>query len=103
MSDTNNNEANKKPIQEKLALQRTIMANQTTLLSFLRTGMYFVVAGLSMKNLLKVDHAVTFEVLFYVAAGIILGMGIFNYFYQKRRIKESKDHIVDGKDKSLDS
>ncbi len=98
MNDTyNNNAVNKKPIQEKLALQRTIMANQTTFLSFLRTGMYFVVAGLSMRNLLKVDHALTFEILFYIAAGIILGMGIFNYFYQKKRIKESKDHIVDGK------
>lgn len=93
----------KKPIQEKLALQRTIMANQTTLLSFLRTGMYFVVAGLSMKNLLKVDHALTFEILFYIAGGIILGMGIFNYFYQKRRIKQSKDHIVHGKNESLNS
>ncbi len=96
MNDTNTG-TDKKTIQEKLALQRTIMANQTTLLSFLRTGMYFVVAGLSMKNLLKVDHALTFEVLFYIAAGIILSMGIFNYFYQKKRIKASKDHIVKDK------
>lgn len=97
MTDNTTNTLHHKPIQEKLALQRTIMANQTTFLSFLRTGMYFVVAGLSMKNLLKVDHALTFEILFYVAAGLILSIGIFNYFYQKRRIKNSKDHIVNGK------
>lgn len=91
-------ETKKGSTQEKLALQRTIMANQTTFLSFLRTGMYFVVAGLSMRNLLKVDHALTFEIMFYIAAGSILCLGIFNYFFQKKRIKESKDHIVHGKD-----
>lgn len=39
-------------LRENLALQRTILANQTTFLSFLRTSMYFLVAGLSIKNLL---------------------------------------------------
>lgn len=98
MTEVTSDKPQQKIVQEKLALQRTIMANQTTFLSFLRTGMYFVVAGLSMKNLLKVDHALTFEILFYVAAGLILSMGIFNYFYQKKRIKESKDYIVERVD-----
>jgi putative membrane protein len=44
-------------LREKLALQRTVMANQTTLLSFLRTAMYFLVAGISTGSLIKVEKA----------------------------------------------
>lgn len=88
-------------LREKLALQRTIMANQTTLLSFLRTSMYFIVAGLSMKNLIKVEHSTTFEILFYIAGFLILCIGIFNYFRQKRRIKESEIHIGNYKTEYL--
>lgn len=39
-------------LKEKLALQRTILANRSTFLSFLRMSMYFLIAGLSLKNLL---------------------------------------------------
>ena len=39
-------------LREKLALQRTVLANQSTFLAFLRTAMYFLVAGLTINNLL---------------------------------------------------
>jgi uncharacterized membrane protein YidH (DUF202 family) len=42
-------------LRERLALQRTILANQTTVLAFFRTAMYFFVAGLSTRNLLKIE------------------------------------------------
>ena len=35
---------------ERLALQRTELANQSTFLSFLRTSMYFLMAGLTIHN-----------------------------------------------------
>jgi len=37
-------------LREKLALQRTHLANQTALLAFVRTAMYFFVAGLSIDS-----------------------------------------------------
>ncbi len=80
-------------LREKLALQRTTMANQSTFLSFLRTSMYFLVAGLGMKNLIRVDNSLIFQVLFYIIALIILLAGILNYLHQKRKIKESEIHI----------
>ena len=43
-------------LREKLALQRTILANQSTFLSFLRTSMYFLMAGLSLTNLLLIEN-----------------------------------------------
>ena len=41
-------------LREKLALERTVLANQSTFLAFLRTSMYFLVAGVSINNLTTV-------------------------------------------------
>ena len=45
-------------LRERLALQRTVLANQSTFLSFLRTAMYFLIAGLSLKNVLKIENSI---------------------------------------------
>ena len=52
-------------LRERLALQRTILANQTTVLAFIRTAMYFFVAGLSTRNLLKIKNSIVIEASFY--------------------------------------
>lgn len=80
-------------LRENLALQRTILANQTTFLSFLRTSMYFLVAGLSIKNLLQVEGSIYYQVVFYLISAGILIFGTFNYFRHKRKIEESKIHV----------
>jgi putative membrane protein len=84
-------------LRERLALQRTVMANNSTLLSFIRTSLYFAVAGLSVENLLKVSYGHWFEIGFWVAAMILFVVGVINYFIQKKKIKESEKHIGDYK------
>lgn len=84
-------------LREKLAIQRTVMANQTTLLSFIRTSLYFLVAGLSLKSLLKLDNSLLFQVTFYVVSFSTIVIGVYNYFKQKRLIKNSEIHIGDYK------
>ena len=84
-------------LREKLALQRTVMANQTTLLSFIRTSLYFLVAGLSLKSLLKLDNSLLFQITFYLASLLTLVIGVYNYFKQKHLIKHSEIHIGDYK------
>lgn len=73
------------------------MANQTTLLSFIRTSLYFLVAGLSLKSLLKLDNSLLFQITFYVASLLTLVIGVYNYFKQKNLIKHSEIHIGDYK------
>jgi putative membrane protein len=80
-------------LREKLALQRTIMANQTTLLSFVRTSMYFLVAGISIKNLTTIKSGQVIEITFIIIAAILMGVGFWNYFNQKKKIKKSEIHI----------
>lgn len=84
-------------LREKLAVQRTVMANQTTLLSFIRTSLYFLVAGLSLKSLLKLENSLLFQITFYVVSFSTMVIGVYNYFKQKRLIQNSKIHIGDYK------
>jgi putative membrane protein len=82
-------------LRERLALQRTVLANQSTFLSFLRTAMYFLIAGLSLKNVLKIENSIVIETVLFSVSGIIFIIGIFNYFKHKKSILENKKHIGD--------
>jgi putative membrane protein len=82
-------------LRERLAIQRTILANQSTFLSFLRTSMYFLIAGLSLKNVLKIENSITIEIVLFSFSGIILLIGIVNYFKHKKSILENEKHIGD--------
>jgi putative membrane protein len=84
-------------LRERLALQRTTLANQTTVLAFIRTAMYFFVAGLSTRNLLKLDNSIIVEITLYTIAIVILILGLLNFFKHKKMITENKKHIGDYK------
>jgi putative membrane protein len=82
-------------LRERLALQRTVLANQSTFLAFLRTAMYFLIAGLSLRNLLKVENSFLIEMALFVISFVILLLGTLNYFKHKKSISENKKHIGD--------
>lgn len=82
-------------LRERLALQRTVLANQSTFLSFLRTAMYFLIAGLSLKNVLKIENSIVIEIVLFSVSGIIFIIGIYNYFKHKKLILDDKKHIGD--------
>ena len=82
-------------LRERLALQRTLLANQSTFLSFLRTSMYFLIAGLSLQNVLKIENSIIIEIVLFSVSGIILLIGIGNYFKHKKSILENEKHIGD--------
>lgn len=80
-------------LRERLALQRTTLANQTTILAFVRTAMYFFVAGLSTRNLLQIENGIFIEITFYTIAFVILFLGLFNYFKHRKMIANNKNNI----------
>jgi len=88
-------------LREKLALQRTILANQSTFLAFLRTAMYFLVAGISIKNFTTFQYGHLIEFVFVAISIILLTIGIINYRRQKIKITSSEQHIGDYKDEYL--
>lgn len=80
-------------LREKLAIERTYMANQTTFLSFLRTSMYFFVAGLTIGNLLKTENTEIMIVIFFSISFILLFTGVVNFIVHHRWIKRNTKHV----------
>ena len=84
-------------LRERLALQRTVLANQSTFLSFLRTSMYFAVAGISINRVLDLPGGRLYEYVFFVISVIVLVVGVFNFIAHKKKIARSEQHIGDYK------
>lgn len=74
-------------------MERTAMANDTTLLAFIRTALYFSIAGMSVNKLLNIKMGTVIEIAFWVVAAVILLIGIVKYRKQKQRLKESEKFI----------
>lgn len=80
-------------LREKLAIERTHMANQTTLLAFFRTSMYFFVAGLTINELLdfELNHLVALAM--YLFSTLLFLYGIAHFLMQRKWINRQKVHI----------
>ncbi len=98
MQNTNASPIKKELIlREKLALQRTHLANQATFLAFLRSSMYFMVAGLTVYKLSDHPNSKVFEAVLFIISAILIVTGIANYFINNRKIEQNKIHIGDYK------
>lgn len=84
-------------LREKLAIERTSMSNDTTFLAFLRTALYFSIAGMSVNRLLQLNYGGLIEIVFWIIAAFILTAGIVKYMRQKKSLRESEKHIGDYK------
>jgi len=80
-------------LRERLALQRTVLANQSTFLAFLRTSMYFLIAGLSIKNVLLIENGLIIQIVLFSTSFILLTYGIINYLVHRSKINRSEVHI----------
>jgi putative membrane protein len=84
-------------LREKLAIERTSMANDSTFLAFIRTALYFSIAGMSVNRLLEPSYGLLIEIAFWIIAIFILTVGIIKYYRQKKSLAESEKHIGDYK------
>lgn len=74
-------------LRDHLALDRTKLANQRTVLSFIRTSLYLVISGIA---LMKVEALAGISWLGYGVLGIslvVLIIGISNYLIFRNKIK----------------
>jgi putative membrane protein len=80
-------------LNDQLAIERTIMANDRTLLSFIRTTLYLVVAGLTLTQFISEKYGGLLQVIFFVLAAFTLAMGLYKYRQQMSRIRQSRKYI----------
>ena len=51
-------------LRERLAVERTDMAIDRTLLAFIRTASYFTIAGMTVNSPLKIGYGLVLEIAF---------------------------------------
>ena len=59
--------------------------------------MCFLVAGISVNKLVDDNRAVIFEYILFVISGLLIIVGIINYFRNHKKIKQGEIHIGDYK------
>jgi putative membrane protein len=85
-------------LREYLAIERTRLANETTLLAYIRTGLYFLVAGSTLGQFI--------DTIFWKYAGgpiIVAGLaimvaGVIRYRKVKKAIEISRKNVGNSTD-----
>lgn len=77
----------KLPLADELAVERTRLANERTLLAYIRSSMYFLVAGLTINSFFNIPMGWLLEVGFWVVAFGILISGIIRYRMMAKKLR----------------
>ena len=80
-------------LREYLAIERTRLANETTLLAYIRTGLYFLVAGSTLGQVIESEFWNIVGTPLIVIGLMIMVLGVVRYFRLKKSIEASKKNI----------
>ncbi|GAB3666384.1 hypothetical protein GCM10028791_42160 [Echinicola sediminis] len=75
-------------VRDYLARQRTKMANDRTLLSYIRTSLYFLVSGTALVKVEDLENIKEFGYLSFGISVVFLIMGFTNFITIRRKIKK---------------
>lgn len=75
----------KRPLTDRLAYDRTVMANDRSLLAFARTGLTLVVTGLAFLKLLEGDWSQRTGWTLVAVAPAVVGFGLYRFVQLRRR------------------
>jgi putative membrane protein len=85
-------------LREYLAIERTKLANETTLLAYIRTGLYFVVAGSTLGQLIDTQFWKVIGIPLIIIGVALVGIGVYRFRRTLDAIKKSKKHIGNASD-----
>ena len=74
-------------------LERTKLVNETTLLAYIRTGLYFLVAGSSLGHIVETEFWKITGPSLVVIGLIIMVVGIIRFIRLRKTIDASKKNI----------
>ncbi|KYP16377.1 DUF202 domain-containing protein [Flavihumibacter sp. CACIAM 22H1] len=66
-------------LTDELAVERTRLANERTLLAYIRSSLYFSIAGLTLNSFFELELGWLLELAFWIVAFGILTSGIIRY------------------------
>lgn len=73
-------------LRDFLAVDRTKLANQRTLLSMIRTGLYLIIMGLTVMSLEAIEELKQYAWIFFTLGGLVVLLGIYNYIRNDKKI-----------------
>jgi putative membrane protein len=80
-------------LREYLAIERTKLANERTLLTYIRTGLYFLVAGSTLGYLIESVFWNRMGLPIIMIGVIITAAGFVRFISVGRKIENSKKHV----------
>jgi putative membrane protein len=74
-------------LRDHLALERTKLANERTLLSYLRTALYLFLGGLALLEMVDIVKVRNLGFVSIFLSAVFLLTGIFRYYQLKKHMK----------------
>ena len=80
-------------LREYLAIERTRLANERTLLTYIRTGLYFLVAGSTLGHLIDTTFWEMMGLPIIIIGAMITAYGVVRFVRMGRQIEKSKKYV----------
>jgi len=77
-------------LQNELSIQRSRLSNERTLLAYIRSALYFSIAGLTINSLVELKLGWLFELIFLGVAAACFIAGILRYRHLAKKLKRSE-------------
>lgn len=78
---------NEKLIREHLALERTKLANERTILSYIRASLYLLIGGLALLQIKEYEHIEWIGYLSLFISVVFISIGILRYVVLDRKLR----------------
>lgn len=75
-------------IREHLALERTKLANERTLLSYIRSSLYLFIGGLAILQIKEYSHVQWLGYLSLFICLVFISIGIYRYIHLNRKLRD---------------
>lgn len=77
-------------VRDFLARQRTKLANDRTLLSYIRTSLYFIVSGTALIKVNDLENVKELGYFSFLISLVLLVLGFINFFRLKRKLNKGR-------------
>jgi putative membrane protein len=85
-------------LREYLAIERTKLSNETTLLAYIRTGLYFLVAGSTLGQVMETRFWKVMGLPLVISGFLIMLVGFIKFRKVLKAIEASKKNIGESSD-----
>lgn len=89
-------------IREHLALERTKLANERTLLSYIRSSLYLFIGGLAILQVKEYSHVQWLGYLSLFICIVFISIGIYRYIHLNRKLRKLLQPQVEEKSEEND-